>query len=485
MSKNIKYDDRNLSQHRARRRRARRRKKLGALFLLFFIAVTAAVFGFKSVKHPVITIKANNNEITLGEELPPATAEVSGEEITDKNLKMTGYDKFTVQKLFDELKAGHWYKLEEMATPESYEGKYPIKIKLNEEIEKQLSKGWKRKVKIHLVNGKTVIKNPVGRWQGNKFQRYDGSFIENEFVTYKNKQYFLDETGVKVTGSRQVNGANYYFNKKGEMQTGWKKFDDKKHFYADNGQGAVGLLDLDGATYHFDQNSIMTTGDLELGAILYTFDDDGKMLSSKLQGIDPSKPMIAITFDDGPGPRTGEILDVLQKYNARATFFMLGQKVAGNEEVIKRMKELGNELANHSFNHPQLTKLSVPDIQAQINDTNQLVINACGSPTTLVRPPYGAVNDTVKATIPYPLIMWNVDTLDWKTRNVQANVDAVMGTAADGNIVLLHDIHDASVDAAKIFIPKLIEQGYQLVTVSEMATAKGVDLVNGERYSSF
>ncbi|HIW20888.1 MAG TPA: polysaccharide deacetylase family protein [Candidatus Dorea intestinavium] len=486
MNKSIKYDDSDFRSYRAKRKKERRQKQLGLVFLFLLLMVAAVVFGIKTTKHPVITIKANNNEVVLGEELPQPTAQVTGDQITDKKLKKTGNDKYNVQQLFEDLKAGKGYTLEEVATTKSTEGKYPIKIKLEEELKKALDKTWKRKVKVNLVEGNTTIKNPIGKWQGDKFQRYDGSFVENDFVTYKNKQYYFDENGKKVTGATAINGANYYFNKNGQMEVGWKKFADKKHYYTDNGQGAVGLLELEGDTYHFEQDSSMTTGELRLGALLYKFDKNGKMVSSKVEGIDPEKPMIAITFDDGPGPRTGEILDVLEKYGSRATFFMLGQKVSGNEAVVKRMKELGNELGNHSFDHPQLTKLSVPEIQAQINNTNQLIANASGgSGATVVRPPYGAVNDTVKATIPYPLIMWNVDTLDWKTRNVQATIDSVMSTAADGNIVLLHDIHDASVDAAKAFIPKLIEQGYQLVTVSELATAKNINMQNGEHYSSF
>ena len=129
------------------------------------------------------------------------------------------------------------------------------------------------------------------------------------------------------------------------------------------------------------------------------------------------------------------------------------------------MKETGCELGNHSYDHPQLTKLSADKIANQIGTTNDLIQQAAGSTATVMRPPYGAINDTVRSSVGLPMILWSIDTLDWKTRNAQSSIDTVMNDVQDGDVILMHDIHTESIDAALVLIPKLEEAGYQLVTV--------------------
>ena len=196
-------------------------------------------------------------------------------------------------------------------------------------------------------------------------------------------------------------------------------------------------------------------------------------------------PRIALTFDDGPGKRTGELLDQLEKYDAKATFFMLGQKVASYPDEIKKMKEIGCELGNHSYDHPNLANLSADGVKKQIGDTNSKIKKIVGEEATVMRPPYGAISSTLRKNAGMPLILWNIDTLDWKTRNARTTVDIVMKNVDDGDIILMHDIHTESVDAAIELIPKLLEKGYQLVTVSELAAYKNVTLENGEKYTDF
>ena len=193
---------------------------------------------------------------------------------------------------------------------------------------------------------------------------------------------------------------------------------------------------------------------------------------------------IAITFDDGPGERTHELLDMLEKYDAHATFFMQGIHVSEYADDVERMKEIGCEIGNHSYDHPQLTG-EADGGASQVAKTNELLKQACGQPATVLIPPYGAVNDQVKAAVGMPMILWNIDTLDWKTKDTQSTIDCVLNTADDGDIVLMHDIHSSTVDAALQLIPKLIENGYQLVTVSEMAEARDIILENGKVYTDF
>lgn len=201
--------------------------------------------------------------------------------------------------------------------------------------------------------------------------------------------------------------------------------------------------------------------------------------------INKSKKLIALTFDDGPHASfTNEILATLKKYNSAATFFVLGSRAGANPNVLKNIINSGSEIGNHSWSHPQLTKLSVSAMKKEINDTQNAVYNATHTYSKFVRPPYGAVNASVKANIGKPMILWNVDTLDWKTKNTQMIVNEIMKHARDGSIILLHDIHATSKEAALIAIPKLKEQGFELVTMTEMFKAKGIKPVSGKVYTN-
>lgn len=269
------------------------------------------------------------------------------------------------------------------------------------------------------------------------------------------------------------------------MKTGWLDSDDGKYYLGADGKAYIGWQDIDGSSHYFEQDGKMATGEVWLGLTLCVFDENGVLISKKESAIDPNKPMVALTFDDGPGPRTGELVEALAKYNAHATFFMLGKKVPSYPNVIQKMREVGCELGNHSYDHADLSKLDASGIQNEIGGTNGNLQNIVGQGATLMRPPYGAISSTMKGTVGMPMILWNIDTLDWKTRNAQATIDSVMGSVKDGDIILMHDIHTESVDAALALIPKLIDEGYQLVTVSEMARAKGVELKDGVSYTDF
>lgn len=199
---------------------------------------------------------------------------------------------------------------------------------------------------------------------------------------------------------------------------------------------------------------------------------------------DPSKPMVALTFDDGPSKKTERILDVLEQYGAHATFFVVGIQLEKFPEIVKRASDLGCEIGNHTYNHKNLTKISPDEMREQINGVNRLVLEATGKEPAMVRPPYGAgiKDETVKANVAYPLIMWTIDTLDWSTRDTQSTLEAIRKDVKDGSIVLMHDLYDPTAAAVETIVPELIEQGYQLVTVSEMFAAKGIALEPGKYY---
>lgn len=199
--------------------------------------------------------------------------------------------------------------------------------------------------------------------------------------------------------------------------------------------------------------------------------------------IDPSKPMVALTYDDGPSTYTPQILDVLKKYNARATFFEVGVRVGQYPETVKRIDAMGCELGNHSYDHANLGIAGASKIQSELSQTDSRIKSLTGKVPTLVRPPYGSIGSNLKNNAKRPLILWSIDTLDWKTRNASSVYSSVMNHVKDGDIILMHDLYLSTANASKQIIPDLIARGYQLVTVSELAQYKKVALRAGQKYS--
>ncbi len=198
-----------------------------------------------------------------------------------------------------------------------------------------------------------------------------------------------------------------------------------------------------------------------------------------------SGAMVALTFDDGPSRYTNRILDCLAKYNAKATFFVVGNSVSSYPDVVKRAYNMGMEIGNHTMTHPNLKTLSADSVSRELNGAANKIASVIGVKPTLLRPPYGNYNSTVSSISGTPLILWSIDTLDWKTRNADKTVNCVMNEVKDGSIILMHDLYEASAAAAERIIPQLIKRGYKLVTVSQLAQAKGYNLVNGKAYHSF
>ena len=177
---------------------------------------------------------------------------------------------------------------------------------------------------------------------------------------------------------------------------------------------------------------------------------------------------ISLTFDDGPNSSTTPVvLDLLKKYNAKATFFVIGQNIEGNEWILQRMKAEGHEIANHTWSHPNLTKLSPDTIRQEVEKTQVTIEKAVGQRSRLVRPPYGAVNKQVANAMNLPSICWNVDTLDWSSHNPQAILNQVKSNACPGSFILMHDIHKETVKSLDSVLQFLTSQGYSMVTVSE------------------
>lgn len=200
--------------------------------------------------------------------------------------------------------------------------------------------------------------------------------------------------------------------------------------------------------------------------------------------LDSSKPMVALTFDDGPyAPVTERILKVLKKYDSSATFFCVVNRVPSYTSVVKQAYKQGCQLASHTYEHAILTKLNKKKITWQIEKANKVMQDVIGCRTTALRPPGGLVNDKVKNTVKVPMVCWNVDSEDWKSRNAKTILQRC-ASIEDGDIVLMHDLYPTTADAIEKLVPRLVKKGFQLVTVDELFYYKGIDAKAGTVYFS-
>lgn len=195
--------------------------------------------------------------------------------------------------------------------------------------------------------------------------------------------------------------------------------------------------------------------------------------------------LIALTFDDGPGKYTEELLDGLAARDAKATFFLVGTCVTNYPELVRREYNEGHQIANHTWSHPELTKLSASGVQYELTRTENAIDRALGFDIgrLMLRPPYGSHNASVRNAANVPVIYWTVDTLDWKYRNADTVKNNIVNGARDGAIILLHDIHATSVKGALAAIDELQKQGYTFVTVEELFRRKGITPQNGALYT--
>lgn len=195
------------------------------------------------------------------------------------------------------------------------------------------------------------------------------------------------------------------------------------------------------------------------------------------------KACVALTFDDGPGPHTERLLDMLKTEKVRATFYVLGNKAGGNGATLKRMLSEGHQIGNHSWGHTNLTKVSSKNVRDELVTTNDAIRRVTGHAPNTMRPPYGATNATVQAEMKsagLASVLWSVDTRDWADRNSAIVCQRAVGSAQNGSIILLHDIHKTSVDAVPCIIDGLKKQGFHLVTVNTLLGSP----VPGQSYRS-
>ena len=201
---------------------------------------------------------------------------------------------------------------------------------------------------------------------------------------------------------------------------------------------------------------------------------------------EPAK-LVALTFDDGPGAYTEHLLDELDARGVRVTFFMVGRSTTGiYKDLPARAMKAGHQVASHSWKHAWLTNYSASGMKSDLAKTADALNEAAGGTFKYwLRPPYGARNNTLLKNAGVPVIIWSVDPYDWKYRDAKVVSDSVISKTKDGDVILLHDIHKTSVEAALIIIDELTARGFEFVTVTELARRKGQAAEDGKAYSFF
>lgn len=187
-----------------------------------------------------------------------------------------------------------------------------------------------------------------------------------------------------------------------------------------------------------------------------------------------SDKMVAFTFDDGPSYNTIKIVNTLVKYDSKATFFLVGNQIEKYAKTMDVLVKNGMDIGNHTYSHKELTKLRDKEILKEIDLTNEVIYNKTGIKPMFLRPSYGAMNKRIKKLSTMPIIVWNIDTLDWKYHNSNKIKDKILKYVSDGDIILMHDTYVATLNAVEMVIPELKKQGYKIVSVNELFKYKGV-----------
>ena len=224
-----------------------------------------------------------------------------------------------------------------------------------------------------------------------------------------------------------------------------------------------------------------------LGYCLFTvllWEDKPAVRADATADVEQPTKLIALTFDDGPRrDTTAKLLDGLAQRGVPATFFLVGEQIVGQEDMVLRMEAEGHQIGIHTYDHVTLTGLNKADFDAQVDKTRQMLKKILGHNDFLLRPPYGLYDQGVKNKAECPIILWSIDPKDWGDKNADRETAQIVSEARDGAIVLMHDIYPASVEAALRVVDALHKQGYLFVTVEQLFAARGIELKPGEVYN--
>lgn len=282
-------------------------------------------------------------------------------------------------------------------------------------------------------------------------------FFYKEKQTLTNIKELIDEESIiaiKKSLVKQNINIHYLDNYINQIQFFIEK--DQSHFYLNINNELIEFV--------YDNNNIKFLKPITFKEEIQKVD----IFYISNQTLDIHKKYVAITFDDGPSIYTKNILETLKKHNVNATFFVLGNKVETYQDLLKRSLNDGNVIGNHSYNHKWLIKLNKEEIKEQVNKTNEEIQKYTGYIPTLLRPTYGSVNQTLKNIPNMDIVLWTVDTMDWKYKSVSKIVSRATSCLKDGDIILMHDIYKRTANALEKIIAEIKKQGFEIVTVLEL-----------------
>lgn len=422
-------------------------------------------------------------------------ADISGGETvtyTDKNVRHNTKYTYSVKAVFKKLKSdGSLKKVSEtyVAVP---------KIKSVDNIKSGVKITWSNK--SFATEFRIYRRLPGGKWKRLKTVPGNiGLFVDRTAKSGKTYEYQLRRFVEKVGSAGEGNiFKNVFVSAPGNLEAKsgtdgialtWNKVSECNKYQVyrrlpGESWKRIAVLKKTKTEYLDKSAPIGKNVSYKVRAVINSKYFSDYSFSVKEKRFDKNSPMVALTYDDGPyRPVTNQILDVLEKYNAKATFFVVGSRVSTYSDCVKRADSLGCEIGNHTYNHTILTSAADSVVKNEIADTDAAIKKCIGKTASIVRAPGGSVSSRVKSLVPHPLVNWSVDTMDWSHRTTSKTVQNIKDNVRDGSIVLMHDLYFSTGDASEIIIPYLIEKGYRLVTVSELMKNKGIEMLRGNLYT--
>lgn len=372
---------------------------------------------------------------------------------------------------------------------------------------------YMQKLSNEKVNSSTVIKTNKNKIRSEKIDQYVDSLEDEKYVedidikkeitsvlTIDNDKYaskiFDYETGEELTIDSLIkeNKREEFWNKIKELL--YLKY---PNFIADilslnNQENVYFMKDNELIIYYYNyeiepavnEDLFLKVNYNEIKDYLdITVDLDSNYQNENGFDINSGKKLAAITFDDGPGPYTERLVEILNNNKVHSTFFMLGKNINSYKDAVLSVYNSGNEIGYHSYAHTNFKRQELETIKSEFDLSNEYLESITGTNFTLTRPPYGSINEEIKNTLDTPFILWNIDTEDWRHKDVDYLVQYVLDNIKEGSIILFHDIHKTSIDATEKLLPYLYVAGYQLVTVSTLSQHYGVTLESHEVYRYF
>lgn len=336
-----------------------------------------------------------------------------------------------------------------------------INIQINNYL-KGIKKGYADKIDYKINYVDKYVSILFNRYTKNKITSYDSFIFDQDGNSISLDKLILNQ------GKLKERIKTYIINKNINLADDKLVFNNYKYFLNDD---SLELILTDNNT-----SNILDINYNELKNIInlnFKEDTDYVPMTTPKKKYDK---VISFTFDDGPSKYTSQIMDVLDEYNYKATFFEVGYMIRSQSDIVKEVINREFEIGNHTTDHSNLNKLTPDVAKSKLADNNELFKSITGKNMDLVRPPYGLANEKIRAVINNPIIKWSVDTRDWESRNTDKIVALTKAQTKDGDIILFHDLYKTTLEAVKILVPYFHEQGYEIVTVSELYKQKGISL---------